>query len=66
MIWFGLAAAFGAVFGLVVGHYVVQATPADPVPLSFWFANPIQFGHWKWALGGAVTGVVVRYFTVDD
>jgi hypothetical protein len=60
----GLAAAVGAVIALVAGHYFIPAVPAYPI--SFWFEHPIQYGHWKWTLGGAIAGIVIRYFVVDD
>jgi hypothetical protein len=61
---FGLAAAVGAVITLVAGHYFIPAVPAYPI--SFWFEHPIQYGHWKWTLGGAIAGIVTRYCVVDD
>jgi hypothetical protein len=61
---FGLAAALGAVMGLIAGHYFVPAVPA--YPLSFWLEHPIRYGHWQWALGGATTGIAIRYLMVSD
>ena len=70
IIGFGLAAVFGAAMGLVVGHYIVQGVPGESLslgdPLSVWLKHPIGYGHWKWALGGALIGLAIRYFAVDD
>lgn len=61
---FGFAGAVGAVLGLVAGHQFVQAGPIDP--LSFWLEHPIILGHWKWALGGLLTGLAARYFLKSE
>ena len=64
MVGFGFAAAFGAVCGLVAGHYFVPAVPDHP--LSFWLVNPIRYGHWPWALGVTIAGIVIRYLMAPD
>ena len=61
---FSFAGAIGAVLGLVVGHYFIQAGPANP--LSFWLEHPIILGHWKWALGGLLLGLASRYLLKSD
>ena len=63
IVGFGVADAFGAVCGLIAGHYFVPAVPAYPI--SFWFEHPIEYGHWKWTLGGAITGSAVRHLVFD-
>jgi hypothetical protein len=61
---FGLAALVGAVIALIAGHYIVQEIPRDSI--SFWLQHPIANGHWRWALGGTVMGLAIRYLAVTD
>lgn len=62
---YAVAAIIGAILGILTGYFVRTAS-GDDFSFSFWLLyDPLRFGVFQWAIGGAVVGLGLRFLTVN-
>lgn len=58
---YAVAALIFAAIGVVVG-YLVYAAPGQAVSFEYWLRSPARYG--PWLIGGALSGLGLRFLTV--